>query len=67
MILPIKDIKGLVYNEYIDLNNSLKILQNWDDIISKLPDERSAFFQEQQKEFDQLISLKKIRKYIASQ
>ncbi len=65
--MPIKDIKGLVYNKYIDLNNSLKILQNWDDIISKLPDGRSAFFQEKQIEFDQLISSKKIRKNITSQ
>ncbi len=40
MIVPIQDIQGLVYNEYIDLNNALKILKNWDDIISKLPDER---------------------------
>ena len=62
MIVPIQDIQGLVYNEYIDLNNALKILKNWDDIISKLPDGRRAFLQEKQKEFDPLISLKKICK-----
>ena len=62
MIVPLQDIQGLVYNEYIDLNNALKILKNWDDIISKLPDGRRAFLQEKQKEFDPLISLKKICK-----
>ncbi len=62
MIVPIQDIQGLVYNEYIDLNNALKILKNWDDIISKLPDERKRKIEEKRKEFDFLISLKKICK-----
>ena len=44
MIVPIQDIQGLVYNECIDLNNALKVPKNWDDIISKLPDGRRAFF-----------------------
>ncbi len=40
MIVPIQNIKGLVYNESIYLDNALKILKYWDDIISKLPDGR---------------------------
>ena len=62
MIVPIQDIQGLVYNEYIDLNNALKILKNWDNIISKLPEERKRKIEEKRKEFDFLISLKKICK-----
>jgi hypothetical protein len=53
---------GLVFNEYINLDNALKILKNWDDIISKLPDNRRVKILEKQKEFDFLISLKKICK-----
>lgn len=62
MIIPIQDIQGLVFNEYINLDNALKILKNWDNIISKLPEERQATILEKQKEFDPLISLKKICK-----
>ena len=62
MIVPIQDIQGLVYSEYIDLNNALKILKNWDNIISKLPEERKRKIEENRKEFDFLISLKKICK-----
>ena len=35
MMIPTQDIQGLVFNEYINLDNALKILKNWDDIISK--------------------------------
>ena len=62
MIVPIQDIQGLVFNEYINLENALKILKNWDNIINKLPEERKTIIQEKQKEFDPLISLKKICK-----
>jgi hypothetical protein len=62
MIVPIQDIQGLVFNEYINLENALKILKNWDNIIDKLPEERKTIIQEKQKEFDPLISLKKICK-----
>ena len=62
MIVPIQDIQGLVYNEYINLDNALKILKNWDDIIGKLPEARKSFLLEKQKDFDPLISLKKICK-----
>ena len=33
MIVPIQDIQGLVFNEYINLDNAHKIVKNWDDII----------------------------------
>ena len=62
MLVPILDIQGLVYNEYINLDNVLKIIKNWDDIISKLPDGRRMFIQDKQKEFDPLLALKKIIK-----
>ena len=62
MIVPTNDIMGLVFNEYINLDNAMKILKNWDDIISKLPEERKLKIQEKRKEFDFLISLKKICK-----
>ena len=62
MIVPIQDIQGLVINEYINLDNALKIFKNWDDIISKLPEERRLQIEEKRKEFDFLISLKKICK-----
>ena len=62
MLVPIQDIQGLVYTEYINIENALKILQNWDDILSKIPEGRKMFIQDKQKEFDPLISLKKICK-----
>lgn len=62
MLVPIQDIQGLVYNEYINMDNALKIIKNWDDIISKLPEGSRISLQDKQKEFDPLISLKKIVK-----
>jgi hypothetical protein len=62
MIVPIQNIKGLFYNEYIDLNNALKILKNWDDILSKLPDERKRKIEEKRKEFDFSSVLKRFAK-----
>ncbi len=62
MIFPIQDIQGLGYNEHLYLNNALKILKNWDDIISKLPDERKRKIEEKRKEFDFFISLETIYK-----
>ena len=35
MLVPIQDIQGLVYNEYINMDNALKIIKNWDDVVSK--------------------------------
>ena len=60
MLVPIQDIQGLVYNEYINMDNALKIVKNWDDIISKLPEERKRKIEEKRKEFDFLNNLKKI-------
>jgi len=62
MIIPIQDIQGLVYTEYINLDNAVKIVKNWDNIINQLPEERKKTILEKQKEFDPLLSLKKICK-----
>lgn len=62
MSITIQDIQGLVFNEYINIDNALKILKNWDDILSKLPTERRNRILEKKKEFDPVISLKKICK-----
>jgi hypothetical protein len=43
MIVPIQDIQGLVFNEYIKFDNALKNLKNWGNIIVKLPDERKSY------------------------
>lgn len=60
--MSIKELEALKYTEYINLNNALKILQNWNDILSKLPEKRRQKIMEQQKTFDPLIHLKKICK-----
>ena len=57
MLFPLQDIQGLVYNEYINMDNALKIIKNWDDIISKLSEGRKMLLQDKKKEFDPLISL----------
>ena len=62
MLVPIQDIQGLVYNEYTNMDNASKIIKNWDDIISRLPEGRKMFLEEKKKEFDPLILLKKIVK-----
>ena len=56
MLFPLQDIQGLVYNEYINMDNALKIIKNWDDIISKLSEGRKMLLQDKKKEFDPLIS-----------
>ena len=48
MLVPIQDIQGLVYTEYINIENAFKILENWDDIVSKLRDWRKKVIQEKQ-------------------
>ena len=57
MLFPLQDIQGLVYNEYINMDNAVKIIKNLDDIISKLPEGRKMLLQDKKKEFDPLISL----------
>ena len=56
MLFPLQDIQGLVYNEYINMDNAVKIIKNLDDIISKLPEGRKMLLQDKKKEFDPLIS-----------
>lgn len=60
--MNVKELEGLTYTEFINLNNALKILQNWNDILENLPDNRKKKIKEQQKTFDPLIHLKKICK-----
>ena len=60
--MSVKEVEGLTHTEYINLNNALKILQNWNDILSKLPENRQKKIQEQAKIFDPLIHLKKVCK-----
>ena len=62
MIVPIQDIQGLVFNEYINLENAHKIVKNWDNIIKELPEHRKSLIEEKRREFDPLISIKKICK-----
>lgn len=62
MFVPLQDIQGLVFNEHIVMENALKILKNWDDILNRLPAERRNLIKENAKEFDPLLSLKKICK-----
>ena len=50
--------QGLVYAEYINMENALKILKKWDYILNKIPEGRKLFTQKEKKEFDPLISLK---------
>ena len=38
MLVPILDIQGLVYNEYIAMGSAKKTTKNCDDIISELPE-----------------------------
>ena len=61
-LIPLQDIQGLVFNEYINLKNALKVLKNWDKVVEGLPEERKLKIKEKSKEFDPLLSLKKICK-----
>ena len=62
MFIPLQDIQGLVFNEYIDMKNAIKLLKNWDKIADKLPESRKLFLKEKKKDFDPLLSIKKICK-----
>jgi len=62
MFVPLQDIQGLVFNEYINMENALKIVKHWDNIISNLPKERQLKIKEKSKEYDPLLSVKKICK-----
>jgi hypothetical protein len=58
----IKELEGLKYTEYININNGLKILQNKEDIINNLPEKRKKKILEKAKNFDPFISLHKMCK-----
>ncbi len=65
MIIPIQDMQGLVYSEYINWDNALKFSKTvMIPLIklNKLTDGRKLLLQEKQKEFDPLISSKIICK-----
>ena len=58
----IQELEGLNYTEYINIKAGLKILQNWNDILLKLPEKRKNKILETTKDFDPIIHLKKICK-----
>jgi hypothetical protein len=58
----IQELEGLTYTEYINIKDGLKIIQNWDSIIAKLPEQRKNKILESSKEFEPLIHLKKMCK-----
>ena len=58
----IKELEGMTYTEYINMDNAHKIVQNWEDILQKLPKNRRDKIMEQKKVFDPLVHLKKILK-----
>ena len=61
-VVPLQDIQGLVFNEYINIKNARKILKNWDLIIEKLPEGRKLFLKDKSRDFDPILSIKKICK-----
>lgn len=56
----IQELEGLIYTEYINLSNALKIIQNYDNIIKDLPEHRQQKINDST--FDPLIHLKKMCK-----
>jgi hypothetical protein len=57
-----QELENLTYTEYINITDALKIIQNWNSIINKLPEKRRNKIIEKTKDFDPLIHLKKICK-----
>ena len=62
MIIPLKELEGLTYTEHINLKNGLIIIKNFDKIISALPEKRRLKIQDKIKDFDFLLTLKKLCK-----
>ena len=62
MFTPLQDIQGLVFNEYINMKNAFKLLKYWDKIVDTLPSGCKLFLKEKSKEFDPLLSIRKICK-----
>ena len=61
-VVPLQDIQGLVFNEYINIKNGRKVLNNLDLIIEKLPEGRKLFLKDKSRDFDPILSIKKICK-----
>ena len=40
MLLSLKEVEGYTYTEYINKQSVYKLVQNWVDILDKLPDNR---------------------------
>ena len=49
MIIPLKELEGFTYTEHINLKNGLNIIQNFDKIISALPESRRLKIDEKEK------------------
>ena len=60
--ISLQDIQGQVYNEHINMKNAVKILKYWDKIVETIPEGRKLFLKEKAKEFDPLLSIKKLCK-----
>ena len=62
MIILLKELEGFTYTEHINLQNGLIIFRNFDKIISALSESRQLKIQEKRKEFDFVLTLKKLCK-----
>lgn len=56
------DLLSFTFNEYFNINNAKKLINNWDKVIEQLPLERQKKINEKAKEFDPLNAVKKIAK-----
>lgn len=56
------DLLSFTYNEYIDIKKANILINNFEKIITQLPEQRQKKINENKKEFDFLNSLKKITK-----
>lgn len=56
------DLISFTYNEYIDIKKANILINNFEKIITQLPEQRQKKINENKKEFDFLNSLKKIVK-----
>lgn len=63
MLLSLKEVEGYTYTEYINKQSVYKLVQNWVDILDKLPDNRKNKIKKSIDEGkDPLVHLKKILK-----
>ncbi len=61
-LISLQDIQGQVYNEHFNMKNAFKILKNWNKIMETIPEGRKLFLKEKAKEYDPLLSIKKMCK-----